>query len=300
MKLIIILGPTATGKTKLAAHFSYRMNGEIISADSRQVFKNMDIGTGKDLNDYIVNGTTIPSYLIDIKNAGEEFSVYDFQKEFINAYQTIIAKNKTPVLCGGTGLYLESVIKQYNFIKVDRNDELRATLSRKSDEELNNILQELKLVHNTTDSIDRERILRAIEIEEYGKLNPQYKNEMPLFNPVIFGINMERNLVKEKITNRLQERLKCGMIEEVKLLLDCGISPERLKYYGLEYKYITQYLMHEISYDEMVNLLNIAIHQFSKRQMTWFRRMEKKGIHINWIDGALPLEDKVQFIINKI
>ena len=300
MKLIIILGPTATGKTKLAAHFSYRMNGEIISADSRQVFKNMDIGTGKDYNDYIVNGTTIPSYLIDIENAGEEFSVYDFQKEFISAYKTIIAKNKIPVLCGGTGLYLESVIKKYNLIQVEKNEELRKTLSLKTDEELNKILQKLKIVHNTTDSINRERMLRAIEIEEYNKLNPHPKSDMPDYTTTVFGINMERSLVKEKITKRLQERLGCGMMEEVKSLIDSGISPERLKFYGLEYKYMTQFILHEISFDEMFNLLNIAIHQFSKRQMTWFRRMEKNGIKINWIDGTLPLEEKVKFMMNLI
>ena len=300
MNLITILGPTATGKTKLASHVAFHFSGEIISADSRQVFKRMNIGTGKDIEDYIVNGIKIPYHLIDIAEPGEEFSVFDFQKNFINAFQNIILKNKIPVLCGGTGLYIESVLKKYNLIEVPENINLRNKLLEKSEEELTDILSSLKSLHNTTDTINKERLIRAIEIEYFLKENPNKKLNFPDFNSYVFGINYEREKVVQRITFRLKERLQTGMIEEVKSLLDEGVPTNRLKSYGLEYKFITQYLLNEISYNEMFTLLDIAIHQFSKRQMTWFRRMEKTGIKINWIDGNLSLEEKVQKIIELI
>jgi tRNA dimethylallyltransferase len=300
MNLITILGPTATGKTSLAAHLAYHINGEIISADSRQVFKHMNIGTGKDYSDYVVNGNAIPYHLIDIAEPGEEFSVFDFRKNFINALNEITSKNKTATLCGGTGLYIESVLRNYNLTEVPNNTELRNTLSHKSIEELSKILSGLKPLHNTTDTVNKERLLRAIEIEHFQKGNTSNEFSLPKFDPYVFGVNYERAVVMERITTRLKERLQSGMIEEVESLIHCGISAERLKSYGLEYKFITQYLLNEITYDEMFRLLNIAIHQFSKRQMTWFRRMEKNGIKINWIDGNLSLEEKIQIMCKLI
>jgi tRNA dimethylallyltransferase len=300
MKLITILGPTATGKTSLAAHLAHCINGEIISADSRQVFKQMNIGTGKDYSDYVVEGKTIPYHLIDIAEPGEEFSVFDFRKNFINAFNEIASKNKTAILCGGTGLYIESVLKNYNLPEVPKNIKLRNSLSDKSIDELTKILSDLKPLHNTTDTINKERLLRAIEIEYFHKERADNIPGLPKFDSYVFGVNYERAVVMERITKRLKERLQNGMIEEVELLIKKGIPVERLKSYGLEYKFITQFLLHEITYDEMFRLLNIAIHQFSKRQMTWFRRMERNGIRINWIDGNLPLDEKIQIMIKQL
>ncbi len=300
MKLITILGPTATGKTKLAAHVANKTNGEIISADSRQVFKEMNIGTGKDYDDYIVNGTKIPFHLIDIANAGEEFSVFDFQKWFISAFTDISSRNKTPILCGGTGLYLESVLNGYAFSEVPEMAEIREKLSGNSDDELKDLLAALKPLHNTTDTVNRERLLRAIEIEHYSKSDSVKKLSVPEFESFVFGMNYKRATVTERITLRLKERLENGMIDEVKALIDGGVPASRLKSYGLEYKFITQFLLKELSYEEMFRKLNIAIHQFSKRQMTWFRRMEKKGIDIIWIEGELSLEEKTEFVLERI
>ncbi|MGD0710934.1 MAG: tRNA (adenosine(37)-N6)-dimethylallyltransferase MiaA [Bacteroidales bacterium] len=299
MKLITILGPTATGKTKLAAHLAYQINGEIISADSRQVFRHMNIGTGKDYSDYIVKGKTIPYHLIDIAEPGEEFSVFDFRKNFVNAFKHIASNKKTAILCGGTGLYIESVLKNYNLSEVPKNIELRKELSNKSISELTKILSGFKSLHNTTDTVNKERLLRAIEIEYFQKENVT-NMQLPTFDSYVFGINYERTIVMERITTRLKERLQSGMIEEVESLIKKGVSAQRLKSYGLEYKFITQFLLNEISYNEMFRLLNIAIHQFSKRQMTWFRRMEKNGIKISWINGNLPLEEKTQIIVELI
>ncbi len=296
MKLITILGPTATGKTSLAAHLAYHIIGEIISADSRQVFKHMNIGTGKDYSDYSVKGKAIPYHLIDIAEPGEEFSVFDFRKNFINTFNEITSKNKTAILCGGTGLYIESVLRNYNLAEVPENSELRNTLSNKSIDELTEILSDLKSLHNTTDTVSKERLLRAIEIEYFQKENIINESRLPKFDSYVFGVKYERAVVMERITVRLKERLQSGMIEEVESLIDKGVSADRLKSYGLEYKFITHYLLNEITYNEMFNFLNIAIHQFSKRQMTWFRRMEKNGININWIDGSKPLEEKIQII----
>ena len=296
MKLLVILGPTATGKTMLAAQLAYRIGGEIISADSRQVFRRMTIGTGKDFSDYNINGTVVPYHLIDILEAGAEFSVFDFQQEFIKAYHDILSRNKIPVLCGGTGMYIESILKPYIFYEVPENINLRKELLKKTDEELIAVLEELKTLHNTTDTVNRKRLLRAIEIEIYKKKHPQISS-FPEINSVIFGIKTERKKQTELITERLKKRLERGMIEEVQALLDEGISPERLKSYGLEYKYVTQYILGELEYGNMFTLLNTAIHQFSKRQMTWFRHMEKNGIKIHWIEGDWPMDEKLKKII---
>ncbi|HNW99532.1 MAG TPA: tRNA (adenosine(37)-N6)-dimethylallyltransferase MiaA [Bacteroidales bacterium] len=299
MKLIVILGPTATGKTKLASALAYCISGEIISADSRQVFKRMDIGTGKDLKDYIVNEKNIPHHLIDIFEPGEEFSVFDFQKEFIKAFNNITSRKKIPILCGGTGLYLESVLKPYVFHDVPENKKLREKLDDKSDDELKIILGKKIKLHNTTDTVNRERLLRALEIAEFQSSQKENNLEFPKFEPFVFGINADRKKLREQITSRLRERIHFGMLEEVEALLKEGIKPERLKSYGLEYKFVTQYLLNEIDIDTMFSLLNTAIHQFAKRQMTWFRHMERNGTNIRWIDMELPLDDKVKIIIEQ-
>ena len=299
MKLITILGPTATGKTKLAAHLAFRANGEIIGADSRQVFRKMNIGTGKDYEDYIVEGTLIPYHLVDIMEPGEEFSVFDFYKGFVSAFNEISGKGKLPILCGGTGLYLESVLKRYLLMEVPENIELRKGLSAKDENELIEILSGLKSLHNTTDTVCKDRLVRAIEIEYFHKENPAKQPQWPEFESYVFGVNYERSVVMKRITSRLKTRLDNGMVEEVESLIRSGVKKDRLKTYGLEYKYVTQYLEKEIDYNEMFRLLNIAIHQFSKRQMTWFRRMERNGINIYWIDGNMPIEDKVDLIVRK-
>lgn len=299
--LIVILGCTATGKTSLATHFAALKNGEVLSADSRQVYKGMDVGTGKDLSEFIVNGKEVPYHLIDIKEAGEEYNVYEFQKDFLKVYETVKSRNNMPVLCGGTGLYLEAVLKGYRFVKVPENDKLRKELEHKTTEELVAILSKYKDLHNTTDTIQRKRTIRAIEVANYQKDNEALIKDFPKINPTIFGIHFEREIIKERITKRLKYRLKHeGMIEEVESLLDAGVSSDRLKLYGLEYKLITQFLLKEIDRTEMFNKLNVSIHQFAKRQATWFRKMERNGFEINWIDGNLPMEEKIKIIENHI
>lgn len=286
INMITILGPTASGKTKIAARLAYRINGEIISADSRQVYKEMSIGTGKDYEDYVVQNKRIPAHLIDIAEPGTEFSVYQYQNEFLSAYQKIILNHKVPIFCGGTGLYLEAILKGYKLIDVPVNYELRKQLQEKTLEELVIILSGIRKLHNVTDSNDINRVIRAIEIEQYNIQNPNFKNEFPKINSTIIGIHLERNLLRQKITQRLRIRFEQGMINEVKDLLEKGISPNQLKNYGLEYKFITMFLHGELRFDEMFSLLNTAIHQFAKRQMTWFRRMEKNGFKIHWMDGT--------------
>jgi tRNA dimethylallyltransferase len=293
--MITILGPTATGKTSFAAYLAYKMNGEIISADSRQVFIGMDIGTGKDRQDYMVEGNLIPAHLVDIREPGEEFSVFDFQEAFLEAYQKITRKNKIPILCGGTGLYLESVLKGYHLQKVPKNQKLRARLITKSFKELQDRLLELKPnQHNTTDLNDRERLVRAIEIQEYYKTHGKEGKKLPEFNNTTFGIHFERKKIRQRITERLHQRLENGMVEEVGRLLQSGLTADQLRFYGLEYRYITDFLTLKIDRYTMVNQLETAIHQFAKRQMTWFRRMERNGITIHWIDGNLNKEEKLQ------
>src|SRR5690554_4225638 len=296
--LITILGPTATGKTRLAAHLAARINGEVISGDSRQVYKGMDIGTGKDLIDYVVDGKEIPAHLVDIEEPGKHYNVYRFQKDFGDAYNDIISRDKFPVLCGGSGLYLEAVLKDYKLIHVPPNRELRNELEGKSLEELTEILKNLKPnLHNLTDVETDRRAIRAIEIEIYYRDHPQGDTDLPEINSLNIGVKVDREVRRNRISRRLRQRLDEGMVEEVKRLIDSGVTPEQLIYYGLEYKYVTLYITGKINYTEMVEKLEIAIHQFAKRQMTWFRGMEKRGTAIHWIDGLLPIEMKVEKIM---
>ena len=303
--MITILGPTASGKTPLAAALAQRIDGEIISADSRQVYRRMDIGTGKDLADYtsVVDGSpvNIPYHLIDICEPGTKYNLFQYQQDFFDAYNNIIGKGKTPILCGGTGLYIEAVLKGYQLSPVPQNPELRARLEGKSLEELTEMLRELKqkngsVMHNTTDVDTAQRAIRAIEIEMEQQNYPLTSHLSPL-SSLIIGVNIDRELRREKITRRLKARLDEGMVDEVRGLLAEGIPAEDLIYYGLEYKYLTEYVIGKLSYDEMFRQLEIAIHQFAKRQMTWFRGMERRGFKIHWIDATLPMEEKVQLIL---
>jgi len=299
INLICILGPTASGKTAFAANLANTLGGEIISADSRQVYRGMDIGTGKDYEDYRVGDVSVPYHLIDIVDAGEEYNVFQYQKDFNRVFNEIQTRGRIPVLCGGTGMYIEAVLKAYKLLKVPLNEDLRRILENQSIENLNERLKSYKNPHNTTDLIIRKRIIRAIEIEEYLQANPSSPEIIPVMNPIVFGIEIDRELRRERITQRLNERLANGMIEEVKSLMESGISAEKLEYYGLEYKFLSRYVEGKISYDEMFNSLNTAIHQFAKRQMTWFRKMEKEGTKIHWIDAKLSLEDKL-FQVNRV
>ncbi|PXV68009.1 tRNA dimethylallyltransferase [Dysgonomonas alginatilytica] len=292
--LITIVGPTASGKTSFACKLAYDLNTEIISGDSRQVYRGMDIGTGKDLSDYIVDGEPIPYHLIDIRDAGYKYNIFEYQHDFYQAYISIKERNKIPVLCGGSGLYIESVLKGYNLINVPENKDLRKQLEGKLLPELTAMLALYKPLHNTTDVDTAQRAIRAIEIEEYKNKNNADCNEYPPLNSLIVGVDIDRELRRKRISTRLKSRLEEGMIEEVQSLLDAGIAPDDILYYGLEYKFVTQYLLKEITYDQMYSELEIAIHQFAKRQMTWFRGMEKRGFHIHWIDATLSDNDKVE------
>jgi tRNA dimethylallyltransferase len=292
--LLVITGPTATGKTAFAVHLSSHLNGEIISADSRQVYRGMDKATGKDFSDYMVNGQQVPYHLVDIVDAGYEYNVFEFQKDFLAAFNVISARGKMPVLCGGTGLYIESVLKGYRLIDVPEEPVLRAILQKHSDEELIVLLKSFKSPHNITDTSDRKRLVRAIEIQQHYADHPEIDFSFPEIHPVIFGIHFDREIIRQRITSRLKTRLEEGMVDEVKDLLAKGLKPDQLKFYGLEYKYLTQYVTGEISHYEMFRLLNTAIHQFAKRQMTWLRKMEREGAKINWIDGGLSMEEKVR------
>ena len=298
--LITILGPTASGKTPLAAALADRLGTEIISGDSRQVYRRMDLGTGKDLVDYTVEGRQVPYHLIDIVEPGYKYNVFEYQRDFLKAYQEITAKNKLPILCGGTGMYIESVLKGYRLLPVPENPELRASLEGKSLEELTGILEGYKKLHNSTDVDTAKRAIRAIEIEEYYKQQPAEYREFPSLKSLIVGVDIDRELRREKITRRLKQRLDEGMVEEVRGLLAEGIDPENLIYYGLEYKFLTQYAIGELTFDEMFHQLETAIHQFAKRQMTWFRGMERRGFTIHWLDATLPMEEKIEHITNLI
>lgn len=298
--LITILGPTASGKTPLAAALADRLGTEIISGDSRQVYRRMDLGTGKDLADYTVGGRSIPYHLIDIVEPGYKYNVFEYQRDFLKAYESIVAKGKLPVLCGGTGMYIESILKGYRLLPVPENPELRASLEGKSLEELTQILAGYKKLHNSTDVDTAKRAIRAIEIEEYYKQQPLEYREFPLLESLIVGVDIDRDLRREKITRRLKQRLDEGMVEEVRGLLAEGINAESLIYYGLEYKFLTQYVIGELTFDEMFQQLETAIHQFAKRQMTWFRGMERRGFTIHWLEATLPMEEKVEWIINLI
>lgn len=295
--MLTILGPTATGKTQLAASVALKINGEVLSADSRQIYRGMDLGTGKDLDDYRVDGISIPYHLIDLAEAGFQYNVFEFQREFIRSYADILSRGKFPVFCGGSGLYLEAVLKGYKLTQVPSNQPRREELSLMSLEELSRLLKSLKNVHNSSDTETKNRAIRAIEIEEYLKLHPELDFEFPAINSLIIGVQFDRETRRDRITRRLRQRLDEGMIDEVKALLESGLTPENLIYYGLEYKFITLYLTGELTKDEMFERLNIAIHQFAKRQMTWFRKMEKEGFQINWLDGFMPMEEKVELVM---
>mgnify|MGYP005843817465 CR=1 FL=1 len=302
--LLSIIGPTASGKTAFAANLAYFLDAEIISADSRQVYKDMNIGTGKDYDDYIVEGKKIPYHLIDIVYAGQKYNLFNYVQDFFTVYQNIVKRDKLPILCGGTGLYAEAIISNFDIRPVPQNQNLRKELENKSLQELAQILSSLKKLHNTSDIDTKKRAIRAIEIELFYKNNPSQKTNYPHINSLNIGLKFDRELQKQKITARLQQRLNNGMIDEVKSLLDRGISSETLIYYGLEYKFVTLYLLNQISFEQMFQQLNIAIHQFAKRQMTFFRHIEKQGVEIFWIDAQLPTTPKVQkaidFIQNKV
>jgi tRNA dimethylallyltransferase len=305
-QMITILGPTASGKTPLAAALAYEIGGEIISADSRQVYRRMDIGTGKDLADYTITNNrepiTVPYHLIDIVEPGTKYNLFQYQQDFYDAYQDIMARGKTPILCGGTGLYIEAVLKGYKLSPVPQNPDLRQQLEGKTLDELTQLLAALKaktgsVMHNKTDVDSCQRAIRAIEIESYNLEHPVPLRELPPVDSLIIGVNIDREARREKITRRLKARLEEGMVDEVRGLLDEGIPAEDLIYYGLEYKFVTEYVTGKTTYDEMFTRLEIAIHQFAKRQMTWFRGMERRGFTIHWIDALQPMEDKVGKIL---
>lgn len=295
--LITILGPTASGKTPLAAALAVQLHAEIISGDSRQVYRRMDLGTGKDLADYVVDGYRVPYHLIDIAEPGYKYNVFEFQRDFLKAYDDIRSRNILPILCGGTGMYLESVLKGYKLLPVPENPELRARLADKSLEELTAILSSYKKLHNSTDVDTAKRAIRAIEIEEYYLHQSVEARKFPEIHGLIIGVDIDRELRREKISRRLKQRLDEGMVDEVRALIDGGICPDDLIYYGLEYKYLTLYVTGQLTFDEMYHQLEIAIHQFAKRQMTWFRGMERRGFTIHWIDATRPMEEKVNEII---
>ena len=306
--MITILGPTACGKTTFAAHLAAKLDAEIISADSRQVYRGMDLGTGKDLEDYCVDGKQIPYHLIDIANPGEKYNVYQFQRDFIIAYRNIIQRGKLPILCGGTGLYIESVLRNYRMSEVPQNPELRTQLDGKSLDELTTILRSYKKLHNTTDVDTAQRAIRAIEIEEYYHSHPEEEDNSTTIpsahqtlneiqqNNLVIGLSIDRDLRRQRISQRLQQRLDNGMLDEIRYLLSLGVKSEDLIYYGLEYKYLTLHVIGQLSYQEMFSQLEIAIHQFAKRQMTWFRGMERRCITIHWIDSQLPMQEKINCV----
>ena len=296
--LITIVGPTASGKTSLAASLASRLDTEIISGDSRQVYRRMDLGTGKDLDDYNVDGRQIPYHLIDIVEPGYKYNVFEYQRDFLEAYRQIQEKGKLPILCGGTGMYIESILKGYQLLPVPENPTLRASLEGKPLDELTQILSTYKKLHNSTDVDTPKRAIRAIEIEEYYRLQPVEEREFPTLKSLIVGIDIDRELRREKISRRLKQRLEEGMIEEVRALMDEGIAPEDLIYYGLEYKFLTMHVTGQLTYEEMFLQLETAIHQFAKRQMTWFRGMERRGFTIHWLDAEMDNPKKIQRIID--
>ena len=295
--ILVVTGPTASGKTALAAAIANRVGGEIISADSRQVYRGMNLGTGKDYDDYHVNGKDIPCHLIDIADPGYKYSVFEYQRDFKKVYSDLKKRKIFPVVCGGSGMYADSIITGYKMFEVPPDSGLRIELEKKSMEELREILATFKSLHNTTDIDTKKRVIRAIEIEHSSRNLGSHYSEFPKIKSLLTGILFDRDTRRKRISERLKQRFDSGMIDEVKNLIDRGINIDTLIYYGLEYKFITLYLTGKISYQEMIRDLEIAIHQFAKRQMTWFRGMEKKGIKINWIDGKIPLEEKVEKVM---
>ena len=302
-KMITILGPTASGKTSVAAALALRTGGEIISADSRQVYRGMDIGTGKDLADYTIGDVHIPYHLIDIADPGTKYNLFQYQQDFHTAYNDIRSRGKLPILCGGTGLYIEAVLGGYSLSPVPQNQKLRESLEGKSLDQLTQMLVQLKQkngskMHNRTDVDTAQRAIRAIEIETYNLEHPTPERQMPPVDSLVIGINIDRELRREKITRRLKARLEEGMCDEIRSLIDGGVNPDDLIYYGLEYKFVTEYVVGKTSYEEMFRQLEIAIHQFAKRQMTWFRGMERRGYTIHWIDAAQSMDEKVEAIMS--
>ncbi len=296
-ELITIIGPTASGKTAFAAALAAHLDTEIISGDSRQVYRSMDIGTGKDLADYVVDGKQIPYHLIDICNPGDKYNVFEYQHDFHKAFEEIRKKGKLPILCGGTGMYIESVLRGFKLLDVPQNPALRESLKGKSLAELEQILASYKVLHNKTDVDSAQRAIRAIEIEEFYKTEAPDKREYAPINSLIIGVDIDRDLRREKISRRLRARLDEGMVDEVRAILATGVKPDDLIYYGLEYKFLTLYIIGQLTYDEMVSQLEIAIHQFAKRQMTWFRGMERRGLHIHWLDATLPTDEKINNVL---
>lgn len=292
--LLAVIGPTASGKTAFAVRLALALEGEVISADSRQVYRGMDIGTGKDLEEYVVEGQQVSCHLVDIVEAGYKYNVFEYQADFLRVWEDCRRRGVVPVLCGGSGLYVEAVLKGYKLLAVSVNEELRASLEGMPLPELAARLATYKKLHNTTEIDTPKRAIRAIEIEEYYRTHPYEEKDFPQLRPLIVGVEVSREVRRERITRRLHERLEQGMVEEVRQLLDSGVAPEDLIYYGLEYKYLTLYLTGKLSYDAMVEQLNVAIHQFAKRQMTWFRKMEREGFEIRWLDAGLPLEERVE------
>jgi tRNA dimethylallyltransferase len=295
--MVTILGPTASGKTEVAVNLAYKLGGEVISADSRQIYREMDLGTGKDLGEYRINGADLPYHLIDIADPGYQYNVFEFQRDFLVVYHAIQEKGSFPVMCGGSGMYLEAILKGYRLIQVPVNEDRRAELQLLPLEELAELLKRYKTINNTSDTENKKRAIRAIEIEEYCLHHPETDLSFPAISSLIVGVKFDRDSRRRRITARLKQRLNDGMIDEVKQLLNKGLKPEDLTYYGLEYKYITLYLTGELTYNELFEGLNTAIHQFAKRQMTWFRKMERDGFEIRWLDGYLPIEEKTGKIL---
>ena len=291
--LLSVVGPTASGKTNFAVQLALALDGEIISADSRQVYRGMDIGTGKDLDEYVVDGRRVPCHLIDIADAGDKYNVFEYQSDFLNVWNSCCQRQVVPVLCGGSGLYVEAVLKGYKLLAVPVNEALRESLAGLTLQELAVKLASYKKLHNTTEIDTAKRAIRAIEIEEYYRTHPYEEKDFPMIHSLIVGVDVSREVRRERITKRLYERLEHGMVDEVRRILDSGVAPEDLIYYGLEYKFLTLYIIGQLTYDEMVAQLNVAIHQFAKRQMTWFRKMERDGFDIRWLDAGMPMDERV-------
>jgi len=298
--IVVITGPTATGKTRLAALVADRLGGEVISADSRQVYRGMDIGTGKDLSDYIVDGRRVPVHMVDIVDAGYRYNVYEYQRDFLRVFEDMSARDVFPVVCGGSGMYVDSIVSGYRLVKVPVNAPLRALLAERSLDELTVMLSHYKNLHNKTDVDTVKRAIRAIEIADYYANHPVDETPFPVRNPLVMALFVDRETRRQRISDRLRTRLDEGMIEEVQRLLAGGIHPDDLIYYGLEYKYITLYLTNRLTRDEMIQKLEVEIHRFAKRQMTWFRGMERRGITINWIDGNMSDLEKTDHIIARL
>lgn len=299
-RIVTILGPTATGKTRIAVRLAAELNAEIVSADSRQVYRRMDIGTGKDLSEYVYQDRLIPCHLLNIVEPGIEYNVFQYQQAAYQVIREIEQRHNPVVLCGGSGMYVEAVLQGYKMFPVPDNPVRKAELEMENDEKLIQHLSSFKTLHNHTDTDERPRLIKAIMIEEYYAQHPELMETSRALPHIIFGLHGNRDEIRRKITARLYARLEEGMVDEVQHLLDEGVNPNQLIRYGLEYKFLTQYIQGDLSYADMVDKLNVAIHQFSKRQMTWFRRMERHGMVIHWIDVSMPDDDKLNFILSKL